>query len=303
MARSPGETARAHTPVETAAGLRPDVRQALRDLLLVLADSKRLLGFRYAGWILGAPELESGIACAAMAQDEWGHARLTYALLQDFGDDVAALEHARAPHEYACMEVLDREPEDWAGLIALNAFADTALSVQFEALSDCCYLPLRQRTGKLLAEEHYHAAHAGAWARRFLRGQADARARFVERAHAMLPAVLAWFGARSGRGALLAQAGICNGTSDDLRARFRTRVEPLVLLMAPDGVPDDPATADFDEIRRRTRRAPGGGLGHAAPQGDALLVLGAASDDGLAGPDLETIVRVRGDRNRPFLLD
>jgi ring-1,2-phenylacetyl-CoA epoxidase subunit PaaC len=53
----------------------------IRDLILIMADSKRLLGTRYAEWILGAPELETGIACASMAQDEWGHARLLYALL------------------------------------------------------------------------------------------------------------------------------------------------------------------------------------------------------------------------------
>ena len=54
------------TTVE-AAGLTAAAR-AVR-LILVLADSKRLLGMRYGQWILGA-----GLgcdACAAMAQDEW----------------------------------------------------------------------------------------------------------------------------------------------------------------------------------------------------------------------------------------
>ena len=66
---------------------------ASADAAASVADSKRLLGMRYANWILGAPELEAGIACASMAQDEWGHCRLLYALLRDFGDDVDALEH------------------------------------------------------------------------------------------------------------------------------------------------------------------------------------------------------------------
>jgi 1,2-phenylacetyl-CoA epoxidase catalytic subunit len=70
--------------------LPDDPRAAVRDLVLVLADSKRMLGMRYGQWILGAPELEAGIACASMAQDEWGHGRLLYALLRDFGEDVDA---------------------------------------------------------------------------------------------------------------------------------------------------------------------------------------------------------------------
>src|SRR5690606_24883374 len=107
--------------VGTETTLPDAVRTGVRDLVLVLADSKRLLGMRYAEWMLGAPELEASIACSSMAQDEWGHARLLYALLRDFGDDVAHLEHGREAHDYCNIEVLDRAPGSWPGLVALNA--------------------------------------------------------------------------------------------------------------------------------------------------------------------------------------
>ena len=116
-----------------------------RDLILVLADSKRLLGMRYAEWILGAPALEAGIACASMAQDEWGHGRLLYALLRDFGDDVERLEHGREPGEYRNIELLDSSPESWPELVIVNALVDTALSVQLDALRNAEHAPLRQR--------------------------------------------------------------------------------------------------------------------------------------------------------------
>src|SRR5690606_36973642 len=102
--------------VETA--LPEAVRNGVRDLVLVLADSKRLLGMRYAEWMLGAPELEASIACSSMAQDEWGHARLLYALLRDFGEDVGYLEHGREAEDYCNIEALDRAPESWPGLVA-----------------------------------------------------------------------------------------------------------------------------------------------------------------------------------------
>ena len=83
--------------IEKAAELGDEARQALRALILSLADSKRVLGLRYSDRMLGAPTLEAGIAASSMAQDEWGHGRLTYALLSDFGDDPKGdLEHARA---------------------------------------------------------------------------------------------------------------------------------------------------------------------------------------------------------------
>src|SRR5262249_10626304 len=136
---------------------------ATRDLILVLADTKRLLGTRYAEWILGAPELEAGIACASMAQDEWGHAGLLYALLRDFGDEPEQLEHEREASEYHSMEILDRPPYTWPELVVLNAFVDAALTVQLEALRESAHAPLKQRVGKLLDEETFHARHGAAW--------------------------------------------------------------------------------------------------------------------------------------------
>jgi len=275
MAAAPGSP---EHPVESADALASPVRAALRDLVLVLADSKRLLGFRYGSWILGAPELETGIACASMAQDEWGHARLMYALLKDFGDDVERLEHGRGPDEYRSMEVLDREPEAWAGVVALNALADTALSLQLEALRDCCYLPLRQRTEKLLAEEQYHQAHGAAWARRYARTSAGSRQVLCDVFAAELPSLLRWFGddgANAAAGRTLAQAGVVSVSGDGLRAAFLARVGALLEEL---GVPSAAAPPDFHDFDEGRRRGPG-------------------------GPDAETITRVRGDKNRDFLVD
>ena len=258
--------------------LTADVRAAVRDLILVLADSKRLLGMRYAGWILGAPELEAGIACASMAQDEWGHGRLLYALLRDFGDDVDRLEHGRQPHEYRNMELLDRAPESWAEFVALNALADAALSVQFEALRQSSYSPIRQRVEKLLEEEHFHAAHARAWFRRLAHGGAGARAAIHDAMSAFLPSLLRWFGDDTRRARALVEASVVDATGSTLRARFVERIAPLLReIEAGDAVQNiEPVFTDFDET---TRRSAG------------------------TAPDAHTIAQVRGDLNRAFLMD
>ncbi|MGH7477521.1 MAG: 1,2-phenylacetyl-CoA epoxidase subunit PaaC [Longimicrobiales bacterium] len=263
------------TPKEVEGSAEQDAqaRDALRDLILCLADSKRLLGMRYAQWILGAPELEAGIACASMAQDEWGHARLLYALLRDFGDDVDRLEHGREPHEYCSMAALDREPADWSELVALNALADTALSVQFEALRDAAYAPLRQRVEKLLEEERFHAAHGAAWARRLAGAGQPAREGVVRAIDALHPQLLDWFGPDSPRADLLVSAGIVDAGPSELRRRYEQRVSAMLAGLA---APVEPDLSDFDERRRRP--------GHGAP-------------------DAETIRRVRGDKNRAFLMD
>jgi hypothetical protein len=69
------QSTRHHERIDKAAAeLIPRRARALRDLILTLADSKRLLGLRYSDCMLGAPTLEAGIAASSMAQDEWGHA-------------------------------------------------------------------------------------------------------------------------------------------------------------------------------------------------------------------------------------
>jgi ring-1,2-phenylacetyl-CoA epoxidase subunit PaaC len=258
--------------------LDDDVRAATADLIMVLADSKRLLGMRYAQWLLGAPELEAGIACASMAQDEWGHARLLYALLRDFGYDVDHLEHGRAPAEYCGIRVLDDEPSSWPAFVALNAFVDAALTVQLEALAQSAFLPLRQRVQKLIEEESFHFAHGAAWFRRISGGTDEARAAMRDAGTALLPVILQWFGPDTGRVRALQNASITDAGGSTMRHRYLERIGPLLRLVGEpaDLIPVEPSFDDFDEAARR-------------PRGSA--------------PDDRTIEQIRGDRNRAFLMD
>jgi ring-1,2-phenylacetyl-CoA epoxidase subunit PaaC len=261
-----------------AADLAPAVHDAVRDLILVLADSKRLLGMRYGQWILGAPELEAGIACASMAQDEWGHSRLLYALLRDFGEDVDDLEHGRTASEYRSIDALDTEAASWPALVAVNTFIDTALTIQLEALRGAAYLPLRQRVQKLLDEETFHAAHGNAWFRRITSAGDAGHDAMQQATMDLLPAVLRWFGPDSARGRMLHDASVVDASGSGLRNRFLQRVAPLLRLVGDHTslLELEPGFHDFDE---RTRR-------------------GASSV-----PDERTIEQIRGDRNRTFLLD
>jgi ring-1,2-phenylacetyl-CoA epoxidase subunit PaaC len=261
-----------------AADLTGPVRESVRDLILVLADSKRVLGMRYGNWMLGAPELEAGIACASMAQDEWGHARLLYALLKDFGEDVDRLEHGRDAAEYRSIEALDEEPGSWPELVAVNTFVDLALTLQLEALAHSSYLPLRQRVQKLIEEEAFHAAHGAAWLRRIAGAGPDARAAMQEATAAVLPHVLRWFGADSPRTRELQDASIVDASGSDMRARFIARTAPLVRAAGdPEGFAAvEPDFSRFDPVTRRTTGTT---------------------------PDAATIAQIRGDRNRAFLMD
>lgn len=258
------------------AELSAEVRSAVRDLILVLADTKRLLGYRYAEWMLGAPELETGIACSSMAQDEWGHARLLYALLKAFDEDVDALEHGREPAAYCNLEVLDSPAATWPDVVALMALADVAVTVQVEALRDSSYEPLRQRVEKLVEEERFHSAHGTAWFRRLTGAGAASRTAIRDASSGVLEPVLRWFGSDSERADGLEDAGVVAEAGSSLRARFLERVGGLLEAVDVAG----PGSHDFTGFDEATRRS-----------------------SGAAGPDEETIRKIRGDRNRAFLMD
>ena len=249
-----------------------------RDLILTLADTKRLLGMRYAEWILGAPALEAGIACASMAQDEWGHGRLLYALLKDFGDDVEKLEHGREPSEYRNIELLDDSPATWPELVVVNALVDTAVTIQLEALRESSHTPLRQRVSKILDEEEFHAAHGAAWLKRLASASTEGRQQIRAAMDRAIPVLLRWFGPDGERSRAMLENGVMDGNGTELRTRFLERVAPLLTIADdPDVVRNiQPEFNGFNEATRRSNNR---------------------------GPDAATIARIRGDKNRAFLMD
>lgn len=270
--------------VESAAELPEDARAALRALLLALADSKRVLGLRYSDRMLGAPTLEAGIAASSMAQDEWGHARLTYALLGDFGDDPKALEHERPAGEYRSHPALDAPFDSWADTIAAGLLVDGALAAQYSALADSRYAPAQNRVQKMLDEERFHFQYAAGWTRRMAAVPAAA-AELSESLRRYLPEALRWLGDDAAPGTRrLLEEGLVTATPSELRARFLARVAPV---LAETGLAE---AAGLN---------PGGDFAGSLDRGgwdESVRRAGGSLDE-------ETASRARGDKNRALLLD
>jgi ring-1,2-phenylacetyl-CoA epoxidase subunit PaaC len=274
--------------VDRAELLSDDARAALRDLILALADSKRVLGLRYSDRMLGAPTLEAGIAASSMAQDEWGHGRLTYALLSDFGDDPKGdLEHARAAAEYRSAGVLDRGFTSWSEIIAAGLLLDTAFTVQYGALVDSRYTPVHNRVQKMLDEEKIHFQYFAAWTRR-MASIVEVRAELAAALRAYLPHALQWLGRQESPTAqILVSEGLVREGADALRARLLQRVGPVLA---------DAGLASEVELVERD-----GAWSHAGELNwegwdDARRRAGGSLDEA-------TAARARGDKNRALLMD
>jgi len=231
------------THIAGAADLSAEARQSLANWLMAMSDTKHLLGLRYAEWCTGAPELEADIAASAMAQFELGHARVLRGVLGDVPEDPRNESRDTDMGTWFSVAALDRPFEDWTELVVSNALIDTLLTVSLRSALEGGYRPLTQRLRKVLAEEEYHAIHAGAWIGR-LAGGPDAT---VERLRTVVDTVwnecLAWFGPPTDNGLdELHESGILADSAAGLRQRYVDTVAPMLegssLRLAP--------TADTD---------------------------------------------------------
>ncbi len=216
--------------VEAVAGLDPETSAALYTFLVSLADTKYVLGRRYAEWCTGAPMLESAAAAAAMAQDELGHARSFYPLLRGFpqGSEAPPMEGAGWQHRPTqALACLDRPFATWGDFVAANFLVDSALTTVLEAAAQSSYEPLRQRASKILQEEQVHWVHAQGWTRR-LAAADETRPMLADSLQRMWDDAFTWFG-RPDDPVLsrLVRAGILAAGPEQLRKRLRARLSAV----------------------------------------------------------------------------
>jgi ring-1,2-phenylacetyl-CoA epoxidase subunit PaaC len=148
--------------------LDADEQEAVEHLLYRLADDEFVLAERYTEWQVRAPTLESDLALANIAQDELGHARLWFDLLEDFEYTESELVWERPASEWRHSTLVERPFADgnWADPIVRSFLYDHAEAIRLDALADSSYPRIRDRIQKIVQEEDYHREHAENWMER-----------------------------------------------------------------------------------------------------------------------------------------
>jgi ring-1,2-phenylacetyl-CoA epoxidase subunit PaaC len=201
------------------------------NLTVVLADNKYFLGRRLAEWAVGAPGLESAVACAAVAQEELGHARGLYSLLEALDEPSVPtpLERENDRDETYCVSYLTQSSSSWYDAVASLVLIDGALTTLLEAASSSSHDGLRKRAVRILADEPFHRKFADGRLKELARtGDAAAlERRLLKR----LPETLCWFGPADADA--LVTAGILGRPNEELRQDF---VERLARVAAEAGL-------------------------------------------------------------------
>ncbi|MCS7313410.1 MAG: phenylacetate-CoA oxygenase subunit PaaI [Acidobacteria bacterium] len=220
--------------------MEDDVRSTLQALVHSLAENKKLLGRRYSEWAVGGPTLEAAIALSAMTQDELGHSRVLYGLLEELRG-MPATGDADWTVEGWSLSVLTRPFETWAHLVVVTVLLDSALTTLVEAATTSVFPPLQRRTRKMVEEERYHDRYGFQWLERLAR-HPQVRRVMAEPALQVCTEAMAWFGP-PGDLAPLRATGILNADADELRDRYcrriRSALEALDLRLEAVVVPWD----------------------------------------------------------------
>ena len=209
--------------------LPQDCVPALADLVVALADNKHALGLRYGAWCSSGPTIEAGVAATAMAQDELGHARVLYGLLEEFPDAPQRSEHEWIPGDARTVAFLEEPFPSWPHLIVANVMLDQALTFVLETAQQSRYLPLRHRARKIMEEEQYHALHGRGWLLQLAAEGPPVRATLEGIVRGVWADTLCWFGGDDG-GALrrLVEVGVLQHAGGPVRERFLAVIGPLL---------------------------------------------------------------------------
>lgn len=221
---------------------------ALFAILSSLADNKQAIGRRYAYWCNGAPALEAAVAAAAMTQDEIGHARTLYPLLDNFTQAEVDLKQVdpqtRTLHYH--LAYLDNDFQGWSDFVATNFLFDTALTTFFEAAQHATYEPLRQRACKIVQEERTHSMHAEGWVRRLAKVDGAVGATLVASLHHLWDESLCWFGPNDDANMQqLYRESIIDAMPDELRGRYLGKIMPTLSSL------EIPVPASFNAHTKR----------------------------------------------------
>lgn len=198
---------------------------ALVNLVVVLADNKYFLGRRVSEWAIAAPTLEASVACAAITQEELGHTRPLYSLIEqlDAPNPPVALEREDDRERMYCLTFLREPLPSWAHAMAALFLVDTALTLMLEGLAKGDHEVLRRRAARLIADEPVHSTFAVGRIREL--GAGPSAGRLGEAVRSMLPELLCWFGPPGEPGvADLRAAGFVAVDNEALRQTFIDRI-------------------------------------------------------------------------------
>ena len=225
--------------------MQPDI-----DQILCLADTKWLLGHWHMAVMPNGKTFDDFTAIAALMQEELGHARALFGIVESLEPKRASLEHERTPQAIHSMVTLNVAPASWADYVSSALLVDYATWETLASYEHGSILP-ESLIRKIGQEERFHQLAFIGWVKSFSDGD---RAALRESFAGRYADILRWFGPPSDVAPAVKTEGIVAAAS--ARARFIIAAkETFAELVPPDALQPSLTWDDWDGSRRCPRGA------------------------------------------------
>ncbi len=202
-------------------------QQALKTLLLALADDELMLGHRDSEWTGYGPVLEEDIAFSNIAQDELGHSLVWYTLHQHLGgEDPDRMAFERRWSDFLCCRFVTYPKGDFAYTVVRQYLFDEAEQVRLKAFGHSTYLPIKEAAVKILREEAYHLLHTKGLIERLGDATEESHRRMQAAVDAAFPQALGMFEKLDGEEELIG-SGVFPGNAA-LQVAWLRQVVPVL---------------------------------------------------------------------------
>jgi len=157
------------------------MKEAIKDLLLKMADDALIMGHRNSEWTGLGPILEEDIAFSSMAQDKIGHAQALYSILhEELGEvDPDTLVYTRDEKNFRCCHFVEIPNGEYDFSLVRHFFFDHAELCRYKMLEQSSHERLAALAKKIHGELKYHVLHADTWIRKLGKANEESRARMM----------------------------------------------------------------------------------------------------------------------------
>lgn len=151
--------------------------EAVKELLLKMADDALIIGHRNSEWTGLGPIMEEDIAFSSIAQDKVGHALSLYNILHErFSEkDADSLAFTREPKNFKCCQLVELPIGEYDFSLIRNFLFNHAEAQRYELLSHSQFIPLADLAKKIKGEIKYHLLHADTWVVQLGNGTEESR--------------------------------------------------------------------------------------------------------------------------------
>ncbi len=153
--------------------MKTELKNAISNLLLTLADDELILAHRNSEWTGHGPILEEDIAFTNIALDEMGHAHTWYKVYAELNDvDPDQLAFFREAADFRNVQMVELPIGDWAFSMLRQYLFDAYELIILGTLAQSQFQPIADAAAKIRTEEMYHLRHTQSWVARLGLGTA-----------------------------------------------------------------------------------------------------------------------------------